>query len=101
MWGYTLHFRWGFKDLNRNQVGEYEFNRLKKAYKIADQKLDAQYKLLMSWNNVWQRLMLMTPAEADVTEFNKIKYGREIKVIEMDMESFSTDKSSEECRKLQ
>lgn len=86
--------------VNRNQVGEYELNRLKQSYKIADQKLDAQYKLLTSWNSVWQCLLLISPAEADVTEFNKFKYEKEIEAIDMDLESLSAEKLSEESRKL-
>jgi len=89
------------KYVNQNQVGKYELTRLKKAYKIADQKLDAQYRLLTSWNGIWHSLLFMSAPEADITEFNKFKYKNEMEAIDAELEYLLSEQPSEESRKLQ
>lgn len=59
---------------NRDQASDFEFNRLTKQYEIVDQKLDAQYRLLLAWNRIWRTLLMCGQLEWDVAELNQFKY---------------------------
>lgn len=89
------------KYLSRNQSSDVEYNRLNDAYKIADQKLDAQYKLLLGWNRYWQALLISDKADLDVTEFNKFKYENELANIDTSLERLNSDTESAKYDELE
>ena len=85
---------------NRNASNDFEFNRLKKEYKIVDQKLDAQYRLLLAWNSIWRTMLMLGKSDFDVTDFNRFKYGKELESIASEMQEEENNKSSDKYKQL-
>lgn len=56
-----------------------EYNRLNAQNKVYNQKLDANYEILLSWNRIWQALTFTKQYVAEMREYRKIEYDELMK----------------------
>ncbi len=59
-----------------------EISQMKTRLEILNQKLDANYELLLGWNRVWQAMLGVEQFKSEVTPYVQLKFDEELKHLE-------------------
>ncbi len=73
---------------NRQDDQDQELRKLETDREYFIQQFGATYKLLQSWNRVWQTLLFIDEFEEKVTPYAALKYEEELKALQADIRAF-------------